>query len=244
MNIEIIAEIGQNHNGDIEMAKEMIKVAKSSGADVAKFQLYDAKKLFPPKSHNQWFDYNCKTELKKDDVLILADYAKKVGIEFMASVFDEERISWLEDAGVKRYKIASRSIYDHNLINSLIQTNKPLIVSLGMWNKPNFPIIKSQNKVDFLYCVSKYPTPLEDLNFSINNFNLYSGFSDHTIGVSAACYSFFLGARILEKHFTLNKNSYGPDHLCSMNPNDLNLINEFRNDIEVMRNNELNNVNE
>ena len=103
--MEIIAEIGQNHNGDLELACELIKKAKSCGADVAKFQLYDAKKLFP-KEGNEWYEYNCNTELTFEDIKLLDNVCKDVEIEFMASVFDIKRISWLEDLNVKRYKIA------------------------------------------------------------------------------------------------------------------------------------------
>ena len=228
MGTEIIAEIGQNHNGDIDLAKKMIKAAKNSGADVAKFQVYDAVKLFPPKSLNPWFDYNCATELKKEDVFILADYSSKIGIEFMASVFDVERIEWLEEVGVKRYKIASRSIMDKILIEALISTGKPLLVSLGMWSEKSFPKLSGVKQVDFLYCISKYPTPLSDLKISDVDFNAYSGFSDHSEGITAACASFVLGSRILEKHFTLDKNAYGPDHLCSMGQEELKSIDIFR----------------
>lgn len=230
MNSEIIAEIGQNHNGDLEQAKKLIDCAKRCGADVAKFQVYDARKIFPPKHQNPWFDYNCLTELTRDDVFYLADYCEKVGIEFMASVFDLRRLEWLEEVGVKRYKIASRSIFDIDLISSIIATNKPVLISLGMWNQGKLPTINSESKVDFLYCVSKYPTPLEDLQITKVDFSSYSGFSDHTTGITAACASFVLGSKILEKHLTLDKSSYGPDHECSMTPDELAMIHSFRMD--------------
>jgi N-acetylneuraminate synthase/N,N'-diacetyllegionaminate synthase len=88
LKTEIIAEIGQNHNGDMALAVELIKAAKGAGADVAKFQVYDARALFPPKEENPWFDYNCQTELSKDDVFRLKAVCDDVGIEFLASVFD------------------------------------------------------------------------------------------------------------------------------------------------------------
>ena len=163
--IKIIAEIGQNHNGDIVLAKELIGAAKDNGADIAKFQVYDAKSLFSKKD-NPWFDYNCSTELKRDDIYDLNDYCIKTGIEFGASVFDIERIKWLEDIKLKRYKVASRSVNDTKLIKSITKLNKPMIVSLGMWKGDEFPIIKTNAKLDFLYCISKYPTEMEDLKFS------------------------------------------------------------------------------
>jgi sialic acid synthase SpsE len=227
--IEIIAEIGQNHNGDMNLAKELIDAAKENGADVAKFQLFDAPTLFP--STKPWFDYNCKTQLSKDNVNELSEYCTKVDIEFMASVFDIERIKWLEDVNVLRYKIASRSIKEDSLIKELIKTKKPLLASLGMWEEENFPLILD-DKANFLFCISKYPTELEDFNFSNIDFNnKYSGFSDHSIGIVASCVAMSRGAQIIEKHFTLDKKMEGPDHAGSMIPNELKEIVLFKNDL-------------
>jgi sialic acid synthase SpsE len=232
---EIIAEIGQNHNGDIKLAEELINAAKASGAEVAKFQLYDAKALFPPKELNPWFDYNCQTELSRQQVRQLAEICDGVGIEFMASVFDVERVAWLEEVGVKRYKIASRSVRDEKLIAALVNTGKPLLVSLGMWDAKVFPTIHASNQVDFLYCVSKYPTPLSDLHLAQVDFTKYEGFSDHSIGTTAACAAFVLGARIVEKHLTTDKKLYGPDHEGSMTPEELAQIHRFREEWEACR---------
>ncbi len=212
--MEIIAEIGQNHNGDMELAKEMIFAAAEAGADTAKFQVYNAQSLFP-KNNNPWFSYNCKTELSRNQVEDLFTVCEGANIEFMASVFDIERISWLEAIGVKRHKVASRSINDFKMIESLCRTGKELLVSLGMWNKKNFPEIPSK-KTKFLYCISKYPTPLEEIKLSEVCFSEYHGFSDHSVGIGAAVAAFARGAGIVEKHFTLDKKAYGPDHQCSM----------------------------
>lgn len=224
--IEIIAEIGQNHNGDMDIAKKLIQAAKEVGADVAKFQLYDAKALFPQEG-NPWYEYNLSTEISKTQLIELYQECQKYEIEFMASVFDVERIQWLEELNVKRYKIASRSIHDETLIHHLEQTNKPLIASLGYWTKKHFPNIKS-SKVDYLYCISKYPTDLSDLKFSHVDFTQYSGFSDHTLGIAASQIAMSRGARIIEKHLTLDKSMYGPDHLCSMNIDELAQLCVFR----------------
>ncbi len=232
MKTEIIAEIGQNHNGDMALAADMIRAAKRAGADVAKFQVYDARALFPPKPQNEWFDYNCSTELSRDDVVRLAAVCADVGIEFMASVFDTERIAWLEEVGVKRYKIASRSVDDLRLIRAVAATGKPMIVSLGMWKRPTFPSIAAAGGVDYLYCVAKYPAPFDELKLSSVDFEKYSGFSDHSLGITAACASFVRGARILEKHMTMDKSAYGPDHACSMTPDELAAIHAFRTDWE------------
>jgi len=231
--MEIIAEIGQNHNGDIDLACEMIRVAKKNGADVAKFQLYDARKLFP-KEGNEWFDYNCRTEISKIDLKRLNDECKKVKIEFMASVFDIERISWLEDINVRRHKVASRSIKEKAMIDALCQTKKDLLVSLGMWDGKQFPEIKTKARVEYLYCISKYPTPLADVHLRNVDFNRYAGFSDHTIGISSALAALSRGARIIEKHFTLDKNAYGPDHSGSMTPDELKTICQFRDELKEL----------
>lgn len=223
MSAEIIAEIGQNHNGDMQMARDLIRAAKDCGADVAKFQLYDARALFP-KENNPWYDYNCSTELSRAQIDDLANECAKVDIEFMASVFDMPRVDWLEEVGVKRYKVASRSVREFALIERLVATGKPLLVSLGMWGEKEFPVIKSNAPVEFLYCISKYPTPLNELKLSEVDFKKYVGFSDHSIGISGSLAAISLGARIIEKHFTLDKALYGPDHAGSMTPEDLRAL--------------------
>lgn len=229
--MEIIAEIGQNHNGDIELAKRLIGEAKACGADVAKFQLYEARRLFP-QENNPWFDYNCTTEISRQQLAELVRECERVGIEFMASVFDTERVAWLEDVGVRRYKIASRSINDRELLDALVATEKPLLVSLGMWHGEEFPLIDTPAPVDFLYCISKYPTPLEDVHLAAVDFDLYSGFSDHTLGITAPMAAFARGARIVEKHFTLDKAMEGPDHAGSMTPDELRTLHQYRTELQ------------
>lgn len=225
--MEIIAEIGQNHNGDMELAKKLIRSAKNNGADAAKFQVFDADKTFG-KANNPWYEYNRKTQLTCENVLFFADECAKAGIEFLASVFNPDRVKWLEKAGVKRYKIASRSINDRELIEAVASTGKPMIVSLGHWYNPGFPEIKSAAKVSFLYCIAKYPANFTDLKLSDVDFKKYAGFSDHTAGITASQVAISRGAQIIEKHFTLDKSYYGPDHSGSMTPDELRQIHEFR----------------
>ncbi len=225
--MEIIAEIGQNHNGDMTLARRLIAEAKAAGDAVAKFQVFDARALFP-KEGNEWFDYNCRTELSRDDVTRLAEDCARIGIEFMASVFDVARVAWLEAVGVRRYKIASRSVRDRALIEACAATGKRLIVSLGMWQGDEFPEIRASGGVDFLYCISKYPTALSELRLGRVDFSRYAGFSDHTIGNDAAMVALARGARIVEKHFTLDHGMYGPDHAGSMVPSELAKLCRFR----------------
>lgn len=237
MKCEIIAEIGQNHNGDMSLAKELIHAAAENGADIAKFQLFDAKALFPTKEEgNEWYDYNCSTELGKDDLHLLNEECKKHDIEFMSSAFDVERVGWLEDIGVKRHKLASRSINEPDLIKAVTNTGKPVICSLGLWKKEGFPDIATKGGMHYLYCVCKYPTPLVDLHLEDITFdpqNSYSGFSDHTIGITASVVAISRGAQIIEKHFTLDQKMYGPDHEGSMTPDELKQLSAFRDEIAV-----------
>jgi len=228
--VDIIAEIGQNHNGDMNVAKELIRLAKLNGANIVKFQLYDAKALFP-KENNIWYDYNLSTEITKEQFYILYDTCQKYDIEFMASVFDEERLEWLEEVGVLRHKVASRVIDDKILLKKIAGTHKETLVSLGMWNQKDFPDTSIKN-VKFLYCKSIYPTPLDAYNFDEIDFSIYSGLSDHSIGTVASKIAIARGANIIEKHFTLNKGMYGPDHICSITPNELSELSEFIKEVE------------
>ena len=228
--MEIIAEIGQNHNGDMALAVELIDAAKEAGADVAKFQLFDAEALIP--HDDPWFSYNCQTELSLDNLNLLSEHCGSVGIEFMCSPFDVIRVGWLEDINVRRYKIASRSIRDAELIEAVAKTGKPYIASLGMWDdalKPSLP----GNLQGYLYCISKYPTDLSDLHFSNVDFSDYYGFSDHTAGLTAPCVALARGAKVIEKHFTLDKSMHGPDHEGSMTPDELCQLVAFKDELRL-----------
>ena len=221
----VIAEIGQNHNGDMELARQLITAAKENGADIAKFQLYNVDSIFPPTF--EWYKEAKQAQLSREQVSQLNRWCQEADIEFMASVFDTDRVQWCQDIAIKRYKIASRSIYDRKLRRAIAATGKDIIVSLGMSRGKRFPRINTTGKVDFLYCVAKYPTSPENLNFLKINFNKYSGFSDHTIGIEAALVAMSRGAGIIEKHFTLDKNMHGPDHHGSMEPDELREIVNF-----------------
>jgi N-acetylneuraminate synthase/N,N'-diacetyllegionaminate synthase len=218
-----IAEIGHNHNSDMELAKKMIQEAKDCGADIAKFQLYDVNKLpfSDEEKKNGIYDDLKLGQLTKEQLKILKDECDRVGIEFFASAFDIERVGWLEEIGVKRHKIASRMITDKDFIKAVEDTGKPIIVSLGWWNKPEFPEIKN---CEFLYCISKYPTEDRDLINFPDKFDKYTGFSDHTIGTKWAKKAIDRGAKIIEKHFTLDKKMFGCDQAGSAEPQELKEI--------------------
>ncbi len=224
--MEIIAEIGQNHNGSTSLAKELVHAAKESGADVAKFQIFNARKLFSKKG-NKWYENNLNAELSEKQIFELDEECKKVKIEFMASVFQSEFLKITESINMKRYKIASRSVNNKRLVYKIAKLNKPIILSLGMWNESYFPF-KEIKKIKYLFCVSKYPAPKSSINFDKKFFNKYDGFSDHTIGIEKAKVSIKLGAKILEKHFTIDKKLKGPDHKLSILPKELKLLHEYR----------------
>jgi len=209
--VTIISEIGHNHNGNIRLAKEMIKESKACGADIVKFQLYDIDKIKKP-HQSRYFELKY-AQLNKIEVDELSKYCKFIGIELMFSVFDADKVAWCEDIGVKRYKIASRSINDDEDWDAVKATNKPIIASLGQWKGDKLP----GHLADYLYCVSEYPAHIKELP----SFDEYAGFSDHTIGCYWAREAIKRGARIIEKHFTLSKDLPGFNQKGSANPTEL-----------------------
>lgn len=213
--IKIIAEVGHNGNGNMRLNKQMIWEAKNCGADMVKFQLYDVDKIKKP-YQSRYFEL-WAAQLDYFQLKELAEEAEKAGIEFMASAFDSERVHWLERLGVKRHKIASRSIFDQKLIQTMENTGKPIIASLGAWKEKEFPKIKN---AQYLYCVSEYPAHITELP----SFEKYDGFSDHTVGNYWAMEAIKRGAKIIEKHFTLNKTLPGYNQKGSAEPWELKEI--------------------
>jgi N,N'-diacetyllegionaminate synthase len=215
----IIAEIGHNGNGNMRLNKLMIEEAKACGADAAKFQLYDTDKIKKP-WQSRYLELKF-AELTKEDVLELKAHCDRVGIEFMASAFDAERVGWLEEAGVKRHKLASRSIHDQETIKAMEKTGKPIIASLGAWKDAfRFPTIKN---AQYLYCVSEYPTYFTEAMFphTFNGRDEYVGFSDHSLGMYWAREAVKRGAVVIEKHFTLSTKLPGFNQKGSADPTDL-----------------------
>ena len=221
--ILLTAEIGHNFNGDITLAKYMIKMAKICGADRAKFQVYNTDTLGIAPERVEVIEDLRKSELTKEQVKELKDECDKNKIEFMASAFDVERVGWLEELGVKRHKIASRSIYDEDLIQAMVNTGKPIIASLGKVDERGIPDIKA----DFLYCVAKYPPTTMDMLKFPKDFRKYAGFSDHTLGINWTIKAIKRGAKIIEKHFTIDKTMPGRDQAGSAEPRELKKISEF-----------------
>ena len=216
--VTIIAECGHNWGGDMKLAKKMIHSAKENGADIVKFQLYNTETL-----NTGHYDELKKAEITKFQLDEIVKECQKVDIEFMASAFDTKRLEWILPYS-KKIKIASRSIYNYELIQMAAQTKLPIIVSLGKYKERTLPTIRQNNAgVMFLYCVAQYPTKFEDLNFQRIRFErgVYAGFSDHTQGIEAPLVAVSRGARIIEKHFTLDRKLPGCDQICSIEPKEL-----------------------
>lgn len=222
--VEIIAEIGINHNGSMAMAKELIRQAALCGADVAKFQAYSVDKLFHPEygeDPNEEIWKGVKPlEFNKEQFAELNTFCQEEGIEFMASVFDEERLQWMEDLGVKRHKIASRtSKLTRDLAAKIVATGKECFMSLGFGAQP---LEGTHPNVKYLYCVASYPTMYSQLELPKDfGTSMFNGFSDHSLGIEASLIAVARGAQTIEKHFTLNKGLPGFDHICSMTPDEL-----------------------
>jgi sialic acid synthase SpsE len=216
--IFVCAEAGHNGNGNMRLNKLIMKEAKACGADAVKFQLYDTNKIKRP-WQSTYFEL-LFAELTKEDLIELKAYADEIGIEFMASAFDTERVRWLEEIGVKRHKLASRSIKDAETIKAMEKTKKPIIASLGAWNDIVPPKIKN---AQLLYCVAEYPAYITEEMFpsKFGEDEAYQGFSDHTIGMYWAREAVKRGATIIEKHFTISKDLPGKNQKGSCNPGEL-----------------------
>tara|TARA_Y100000590_G_scaffold470185_1_gene662610 strand:+ start:3682 stop:4368 length:687 start_codon:yes stop_codon:yes gene_type:complete len=217
-----IAEIGMNHNGNFDLCYELIKQAKLSGADIAKFQL-------------GWRDGDGEINQIDLDVLkFLNKTCDYFDIEFMVSIITEKAFDLAKKINFKRYKIASRTVIDNfELVKKIINEGKETIISLGMWNEESFPITGKKN-IKYLWCKSKYPTHPWDLtqlpkDFKNSGFN---GYSDHSIGIELPLIAITRGAQIIEKHFTLDKSDTTiRDHSLSANPNEFKLMVNIGRDI-------------
>lgn len=258
----IIAEAGVNHNGDITLAKKMINVAKECGVDAVKFQSFSAEKLLSkhaPKAEYQkctsnskesQFDMIKKLELTYEDHITLIEYCNKNKIEFISTPFDMGSLDMLIDLGVRVLKISSGDITNYPFLKKIAATNKKVILSTGMSTllevKEALDVL-TKNGLDIadivlLQCNTEYPTPYADVNLKAmltmeKEFNITVGYSDHTIGIEVPIAAVALGAKVIEKHFTLDKNMQGPDHKASMEPYELKqMVLAIRNTEKAMGN--------
>jgi N,N'-diacetyllegionaminate synthase len=224
--VYMIAEAGVNHEGKWEKALDMIDVAKESGADAVKFQLFNARTCKGIMRHLLG-----PLELSKDAHRALFARCKEVGIDYMASCFDEEQVRFVKSLGCTALKIGSGELTNKGLMSAVGQSNLTMVLSTGMstteevWDALlNFEV--SNKKVVLLHCVSAYPTPIEQANLKAieklkRHFRLPVGFSDHTLGTEAMIAAVSMGACIVEKHFTMDKEAKGPDHHMSASPSEL-----------------------
>ena len=221
-NLIFIAEIGMNYNGNIDLAFELIKQAKLSGADIAKFQLGWRDK--PGDINN--------LDKKKIQKLIL--WGKYFDIEIMFSIISETALKLINHFDMNKFKVASRTVKENfSLANKILSKKKLTFISLGMWNKKALPF-KKNKYIKYLWCNSKYPTHIEDLKKLPKNFNKtnYDGFSDHSIGIETCILAVSRGAMIIEKHFTLDKSDRTiRDHLLSATPDEFKTMVNISRDI-------------
>lgn len=227
MKTFIVAECGINANGNIEVAKQQIDFAVASGVDAVKFQVYSSERLHGVNS--PVYKDAKRGEFSYDHFRVLADYSP---IEWFATPFDEEAVDLLKSIGVKRYKIASRSLTDWQLLTVVNKTKQPVILSTGRHDTNAIRKavdLLSGCEITLLYCVPDYPTKIQDLNFNRMEklrelFKLPVGFSDHTTGIWASIEAVRLGAVVVEKHFTCSRSLAGCDQVASVEPYEMKLL--------------------
>ena len=240
---KIIAEAGLNHNGSLEMAKELVDVAKNCGADIVKFQTAKLDSLVSKNAYmadyqknNIGFEVSQKEMLSKlllnfEDFVELADYCKQKDIEFLSTPFDIDSIRFLNDLqGV--WKVPSGEITNYPYLVEIGRTKKTVILSTGMAETDEIAdaidVLRKNGTSDIylLHCTTDYPAPIKDVNLNAmitlrEKFALPVGYSDHTTGIEVDLAAAAMGAAIIEKHFTLDRNLPGPDHKASLEPDEL-----------------------
>lgn len=246
MSVLIIAEAGVNHNGDIELAKQLVRAAAEAGADLVKFQSFVASKSISkaaPKANYQknstdpeesQYDMVRKLELSHADHLLLLEECKKCGIGFFSTAFDFESYDLLVQLGVKLVKVPSGELTNLPYLRYVARHGFPLILSTGMAEigeiDSALTVIEAagtpRSKVTILHCTTEYPAPMSDVNLKAMQtlrvtFGTPVGYSDHTRGIEIPIAAVALGATVIEKHFTLSRSLPGPDHQASLEPQEL-----------------------
>jgi N-acetylneuraminate synthase len=248
-NVIIIAEAGVNHNGDINLAYKLVDAAAAAGADYIKFQTFITELIVDKKAEkadyqklrtsggDSQFEMIKKLELSFDDFHNIKLYCKKKNIKFLTTVADLFSLSKIDEFDLDFIKIASGELTNSLFLEKVALKNKPVILSTGMANlgeiESALKILNSGGisltEITVLHCNTEYPTPYEDVNLSAMNtigeaFKVKVGYSDHTLGIEIPVAAVALGAKIIEKHFTLDKNLPGPDHSASLEPDELKLM--------------------
>ena len=242
-SIYVIAEIGINHNGDLDIAKKLIDIAKVAGCDVVKFQKRNPDVCVPehqksvmrdtPWGKMTYLDYKYKVEFGQNEYDEIDIYCKKRDIQWSASPWDLDSLDFLNHYDIPFIKIPSALITDLELLKATAETNKKVIISTGMSTledveKAVITIKSVKSNVDFalLHCNSSYPAPIKDLNLKCittlkERFNCEVGYSGHEFGLTTTIASICLGATIIERHITLDRTMWGTDQMCSVEPQGL-----------------------
>lgn len=240
----IIAEAGVNHNGSLETAKKLALAAKKAGADIVKYQTANLTSLVS--KHAEMAEYQKKNigntrsqkEMLKDlllsfdEFIELANYCKEIGIQFLSTPFDLESIDFLESVGVDFWKIPSGEITNYPYLRRIGMTGKPVVLSTGMCtiddvrDACDLLMEYGTKEITLLHCTTQYPTEYTDVNLDAMltlkyTFGCEVGYSDHTRGIEVPIAAVAMGANVIEKHFTLDRNMVGPDHKASLEPNEL-----------------------
>lgn len=235
----IVAEVGINHGGDLNIAFKLIDSAAKTGCDAVKFQTYLTEQR-APKGNQEVFDILKKCELPFEDFEKLKKHTNDYGIDFFSTPFDKESLEYLESINTDLYKVASFDVVNKVLLRELAKTDKPIIMSVGMANldeiKSAYGVLSANNnKTSLLHCVSAYPTEEKDANLGVINvlqdeFNeCVIGQSDHTAGIKVPLYAVAAGAQIIEKHFKINENMDCIDAPVSISEKSMkNLVEEIR----------------
>lgn len=243
MSVYIIAEAGVNHNGSFDLACKLVDAAKDAGVDCIKFQTFKSINLV---SHNaqkaeyqkdttgdgSQVDMLKKLELSYDEFRCLKEYCDKTGICFLSTPFDFDSIEFLNSIEMPFWKIPSGEVTNLPYLVALANTEKPVVMSTGMCEMDEIgaavKVLKANGTKDIklLHCNTEYPTPFEDVNLKAmqtmrDMFDLEVGYSDHTKGIEVPVAAVALGATVIEKHFTLDRNMEGPDHKASLEPDEL-----------------------
>ena len=247
-HVIVIAEAGVNHNGSIEIAKQLVDKAAEAGADFIKFQTFKSEKLVSKyarqadyqrrnigkKSDDSQLSMLKKLELSEEDHKELMDYCQKKGIKFFSTAFDLESIDYLHSLNLGLWKIPSGEITNYPYIKKIAGYGEPVILSTGMCElsdiKAAYKVLANngirKEQITILHCNTEYPTPYEDVNLRAmttlkDEFKVEVGYSDHTKGIEVPIAAVALGAAVIEKHFTLDRNMEGPDHKASLEPDEL-----------------------
>src|SRR6266540_5640106 len=233
----IIAEIGINHNGDVEIAKQMINAAVHAGADAVKFQKRTPEVCTPPEQQSQmretpwgyitYLEYRKKVEFNENQYREIDKHCKQRGIIWMVSVWDEPSVEFMEKFDTPAYKIPSASLTDHNLIKCARSTGRPLILSTGMSTMEQIQEgvkIAGEKDLVLMHCTSTYPCEPEELNLKMvetlhREFpELPIGYSGHEVGLVPTAIAVALGACMVERHLTLDRAMWGSDQAASVEP--------------------------